>query len=98
MEIYGFYGLLLWLLGSIAVSFYAARKGRNPFFWVLFSLALSPLLGLAFVAALGEKERDDDDDRIPCPYCAEDIKIEAILCPHCRTDLRDPKARRGPTK
>jgi hypothetical protein len=89
------YVLLLWLFGSIAVSFYAARKGRNPFFWVLFSLALSPLLGLACVAALGEKEYDDDD-RIPCPYCAEDIKIEAILCPHCRTDLRARGARRGP--
>jgi phage shock protein PspC (stress-responsive transcriptional regulator) len=27
------------------------------------------------------------DNRIPCPYCAEDIRPEAVRCPHCRSRL-----------
>ncbi len=25
-----------------------------------------------------------------CPFCAEDIKTEAVKCKHCRADLRHP--------
>ncbi len=25
-----------------------------------------------------------------CPFCAEDIKAEAVKCKHCRADLRHP--------
>jgi hypothetical protein len=24
-----------------------------------------------------------------CPYCAEDVRDEAIICKHCRSDIRD---------
>jgi phage shock protein PspC (stress-responsive transcriptional regulator) len=36
----------------------------------------------------------DETTRRPCPYCAEDIAVQAIRCPHCRTRLStfDPTA------
>jgi len=26
-------------------------------------------------------------DRRPCPYCAEEIAVQAVRCPHCRSRL-----------
>ena len=79
--------LIFWIGLAIAVALYAQRKGRSAVGWLLFSVILSPLLGLIFVAVLPELIDDAEADRVPCPFCAEDIRPEAIKCPHCRTEL-----------
>ena len=38
----------------------------------------------------------DDEERIACPFCAEDIKRAAIVCPFCRSDLRAGERRMRP--
>jgi hypothetical protein len=43
-------------------------------------------LGL-IVLAIRLPKRGDSAERFPCPFCAEDIRPEAIVCPHCRHDL-----------
>jgi hypothetical protein len=83
-----------WLIPSITLVPIVARArlgGWTPFFiWMIVSLIFSPVLALLALAAVPtvKGHHDEQDDRIPCPFCAEAIKAEANLCPHCRSDLR----------
>ena len=80
--------LLGWTVGSIAAAFYAVRLNRSGA-WGFLALVISPVLAFLLLFGLGPLEDDEEDDgRIPCPFCAEDIKPEAVLCPHCRSELR----------
>jgi hypothetical protein len=45
--------LFIWLPLCIAVAIFANRYNRNPFGYFALSLVLSPLVGVAFVLALG---------------------------------------------
>jgi uncharacterized iron-regulated membrane protein len=45
--------LLIWLPLCIAVAILADRYNRNPVAWLIASLLFSPLVGAAFVLALG---------------------------------------------
>ena len=87
--------MLLWILFSAVCGGIAAARGRS--FWSLFllSLILSPLLGL--IAALACKSggrlqadaarRGHSATEMPCQFCAELIRREAVMCPHCRSVL-----------
>jgi hypothetical protein len=91
--------LVGWVMLSVAAGLYAARLGRSGFGWALFAVIFSPLMAFAFVFALGRRSADEDEERVPCPLCAEPIKFEAVRCPHCCGDLpadRHRLARRRP--
>ncbi len=70
--------LLFWVLLSFIPAAMASRKGRSVAIWFVVSLLVSPLLAFASIASAR------DLTRLPCPYCAEAIKIQATVCPHCR--------------
>jgi hypothetical protein len=78
----------LWFLFAVVPAILAYQKGRNAVGWFVLALVISPLLALLFVAVLPNLyERRERASRVPCPFCKELIKRDAVRCPHCRSDL-----------
>ena len=60
-------------------------------------LAAASLLGFG-ILLLAIRRPVRSEERIDCPFCAEPIRVEAVLCPHCRSEFdrgRDRVSRGG---
>jgi hypothetical protein len=83
--------LILWLGFSIAIGILASRRGRSGIGWFLFSLILSPLLGLIFVLVLPRRNLQFEDvspeTHSRCPDCKELVRKDARKCRHCGCSL-----------
>ena len=84
--------IFVWLIPSIVIVPTVVRLrggGWTWITWTLVSLVCSPLLTLIALAAIPHRaSTPDDDERLPCEFCGEDVKVTAIVCPHCRSDLQ----------
>lgn len=82
---------VFWIIIGIATAAVANRKGRSGCGWLILGLLLGPLT-LLFAAVMRSEASSWDPPSAPletkkCPFCAEDIKAEAILCRFCNREM-----------
>ena len=90
---------LFWFGLAIVVGVAAGSRGRSGFAWFLLAVLISPVIAGLLVIALPnvnverqleelEREREIEiKNSRKCPYCAELVKIDAIVCKHCGLGL-----------
>jgi hypothetical protein len=77
--------VLVWFMIGAATGFIAGGKGRSDIGWFVLGILFGPF-SLIVVACLPAVKPEETDAR-PCPFCAEPIKMAAVVCKHCARDV-----------
>jgi len=91
-----------WIILSLLCGMFASNKGRSFFGYFLLSIVLSPLIG--FIAVLISKEDTEKleqkelvrGNKRKCPFCAEIVKVDAVVCKHCGKELEKLEEKEEP--
>lgn len=70
---------LLWLGINTLVGYAIGQKRNQIGASIAISILLGPIGWLIAVLVKGDVRK--------CPFCAEDVKLAAVVCPHCQRDL-----------
>lgn len=78
-----------WIVFSLLAGHIAAKKGRSEYLYIIFALALSPLIGLILAITASpdhealERKAIKKGKLKKCSACAESVKPDASICKHC---------------
>src|SRR4051812_47754793 len=102
MAVAAIFILLVWVALSAVAAEIADGKGLSQGQYFAIAFFFSPVIGiLAAVISTADKAALDRRALVcggarNCPFCAEIIKLQAIVCPHCQRDLPKPPPKAPP--
>ena len=80
--------ILIWGFCGVMAAAIASGRGRSGCGWFILGIIIGPLAFAVYLLPRVEPEvKAGQPAHRNCPYCAEEIRREAIKCKHCGSEI-----------